>query len=400
MPIYVNNSNPKRLFIKGQYKGIRYFRRTSLKKTPLKNTPAGHQLAIKTEEEILHKIDLEIFVPGEDEVIPTFEELFNAWFKHWSINKEASTIKTQGSKYILHILHRFKGRNKTLYKLTNADFMDWYVSFDKENFTKKYKNAILSTFRRIIKFADDIYGIKVKYIYLLPTFKSHVTSKRKEKVTYDETQLLAFLEALKGEKMYYVYYLVAFFSGLRPGELRALQLKDFNYEERTIQVTKAVTNKTDSGHFEIKTTKTGEERIVYIPRFVAKTLYKYIKNNHPSDDPTAFIFYSARAGVYVPVTETTLRRYSTEAAKIANLPQIDNYEFRHSFGTLASEVEDGNLTAVASMMGHQSITTTSHYYDHSGKKRALALVEKIEERIADSNLDFEINDVDKGGENC
>ena len=28
------------------------------------------------------------------------------------------------------------------------------------------------------------------------------------------------------------------------------------------------------------------------------------------------------------------------------------------------------------------------------------LVEKIEERIADSNLDFEINDVDKGGENC
>lgn len=390
MPIYVD-SKRSRLFIKGTHKGVKYFRRTSLDKKPLRKNSEGFKLASKTEEEIIRKIDLEIYIPGESEIVPTFEELFNEWFKHWSINKEASTIKTQGSKYIIHILNRFKVRKKNLYKLNNTDFTEWYVSFDKEDYTKKYKNAILSTFKRIIKFADDIYGIKIKYIYLLPSFKNHVTTKRKEKITYDENQLLLFLEALKNEKMYYVFYLVAFFSGLRPGELRALQIKDFNYDQRTIQVVKAVTNKTNSGHFEIKTTKTGEERIVYIPRFVAKTLNSYIKNIHPNNVSEAYIFYSARHGVFTPVTETTLRRYSTNAAKKAGLPQIDNYEFRHSFGTFASEIEQGNLTAVASMMGHQSITTTSHYYDHSGQKRALALVEKIEEKITDSNLDFELN---------
>jgi integrase len=155
-------------------------------------------------------------------------------------------------------------------------------------------------------------------------------------------------------QMYATAFLILRDTGLRPGELRALQWKDWYPEKKFIPITKAIEAGTRS---KIKGTKTGAFKPAIVSDFTATEIsnLKRIAKHISSDD---FIFAS-RYGI--PPRGNTMSTCFRQGVRRADLnrPEISPYWLRHTFNTLALLYLDE--ADVRKLMGHTTSKMTRHY---------------------------------------
>ncbi|GBR74160.1 DNA breaking-rejoining enzymes super family [Candidatus Termititenax aidoneus] len=159
-----------------------------------------------------------------------------------------------------------------------------------------------------------------------------------------------------GSQVYATAFLVLRDTGLRPGELRALQWKDWHSESKFFPITKAIAA---GKRMEIKSTKTGAVKPAIVSEFTAAEIGNlYIESKNLM--PDSFIFLSS-AGL--PLCGNKLRKKLKRACKIAGIdrPEISPYWLRYTFNTRMLELLPDDK--VRKLMGHATPLMTRYYRD-------------------------------------
>ena len=177
------------------------------------------------------------------------------------------------------------------------------------------------------------------------------------------------------------------YTGLRRGEILALQWKDVDFENRTIHVTKAVTFLETGNQAVIKSTKTkaGEREALLLERLAEKLLP--IQGN-----PEDYIFGGSK-----PLSKSVFRRrwrnycldvglWQWKDATRANgrkkklvkvkEPSVTPHQLRHAFATMCFEMGVSAKDA-QQLLGHSKIDVTLDTYTHIRAKRRDDVAEKL-----------------------
>ena len=159
-------------------------------------------------------------------------------------------------------------------------------------------------------------------------------------------------------------------SGLRKGELVALQWSDLDEANCTISVSKQASWDTE-GNLILSQPKTGNSiREVSIPQDAVELL----KQEHAKHPDNPWMFPSGRTGeMYHPDSVVTLHK---RILKDAGLEHIRFHDLRHTFATLA--LQNGvDVKAVSSMLGHYDAGFTLRTYTHVTRQMQQKAAEKI-----------------------
>lgn len=162
----------------------------------------------------------------------------------------------------------------------------------------------------------------------------------------------------------------ALYTGMRKGEILALQWKDVDFESSLIHVTKSVYHNGDRPG--IKSTKTeAGNRVVPLLNPLKEQLLK-IKNRTDED----YIFSDDGK------TPLTNKRYSTLYAQYQKGTGVTctAHQLRHSFATIAFE-HGIDPKIVQEILGHKQLSTTMDIYTDFRKSHIQNITELLNEKI-------------------
>jgi integrase len=157
-------------------------------------------------------------------------------------------------------------------------------------------------------------------------------------------------------------YLTAAFTGLRRGELIALQWRDVDFAGSVIRV------RASYSEGQLTTPKSGKVRSVPMAPDVASALAKLgQRRDFVSDEDLVFV---GLWGSYLD--GSALRRRYDAALQRAGLRRLRFHDLRHTFGTRM--IGKADIRRVQEWMGHASIQTTMQYLHYAPRDEDARLV--------------------------
>ena len=167
--------------------------------------------------------------------------------------------------------------------------------------------------------------------------------------------------------MYRVMLLLDAPSGMRRGELLALQWRDFDFRKKTMTIYKSI------WHQHVGPVKTKEsERVMPLDDEMIADLLAWRSQTAYAKD-TDWVFASSRKKGKQPLwPEGVMKNYIRPAAERAGIGKhVTWHTFRHTFSTLLMENGE-DVKTVQSLMRHANPTITMGIYTHAvdSKKRS------------------------------
>lgn len=173
--------------------------------------------------------------------------------------------------------------------------------------------------------------------------------------------------------------LFALYTGMRRGEVLALKWSDYDKNEKTISITKALSrvrtyNKNGNKTMLTVTTPKTDTSIRTVP-LIDKAVellaehkrkqerYMELVGDYYTDND--LIFSSSRGDYLDP---GNFNRKLNKTVKKIGIPRISPHVLRHSFATRGLEAEV-SLKAMQELLGHSSITVTGDIYTHILKEQ-------------------------------
>lgn len=259
-----------------------------------------------------------------------------------------------------HILPYF--RQKKLIKMTTKDVEDWLLAL-REDSQKRLNastiNNCLTRFKTMMREAQRLQLIQhdptASVAKLSPGHNPRGVLCQSEIGTLFKDD--HFQKVWNNNKTHYTLNLVAAYTGLRLGELQALQVKHIQNDSLVIEQSWA-------RKYGLTEPKWGSQRIVPIPPVVQVQLNLLLRTNTSSTDED-FVFQREWTTT-VPVSETTvLSRFYRALRQIGIMDEerkernITFHSWRHTFNSsLRSHVPDYKLQLLT---GHRTDAMTNHY---------------------------------------
>jgi integrase len=155
-----------------------------------------------------------------------------------------------------------------------------------------------------------------------------------------------------------VFFLTAILTGMRRGELLALQKDDIDWKNKQIHVRRSVWR----GQFIAPKTSYSVRRIDVSP-YLLSELRRHVLAS-PSND-LGLVFANEHGGILDP--DTLVKRHFFSAIERAKIKRIRFHDLRHTNASLRI-AEGQNPKYIQDQMGHASIQTTFDRYGHLLKK--------------------------------
>lgn len=215
---------------------------------------------------------------------------------------------------------------------------------------KAYSPVYLKTVNNQL---SAIFNHAVKYYNLRenPCKKAGSMGKKKNREIqfWTKEEYLKFAGAMMDKPLSYYAFEMLYWCGLREGELLALTPSDFDFEKRTVSITKSYQRL--NGQDLITTPKTEKSnRVITMPKFLSDEIQDYLKMLYDIE-PDARMF---------TVTKSYLYREMERGAKEAGVKRIRVHDLRHSHVSLLIDM-GFSATAIADRVGHESIEITYNY---------------------------------------
>lgn len=191
-----------------------------------------------------------------------------------------------------------------------------------------------------------------------------------------------------------ILFNLAIYSGLRKGELLALQWGDINFETDIVQVSKAITMVDGKPVCKAPKTKTSN-RSVSIPRFLTLRLiglkaaqdeFRSQVEDYWQGDNWIFTQDNGKMMSYstpYQALQDAITRYNQDKPVEQHLPHIPFHGLRHTSATLLIASHQ-DLKTVSKRLGHAQTSTTMNIYAHalqeSDRKATDALEALLERR--------------------
>lgn len=214
---------------------------------------------------------------------------------------------------------------------------------------------------------------------------------KKEMKVWTKAQTAAFLKAAETDRLYAMYVL-AIATGLREGELFALEWTDVDFAGAAVTVQRTLED--IDGHIRVKEPKTRKSRRrVDLPQFAVDALHEHRKAMLAEGHSHCPVFCDTTGGYLrrQNILRRSLRPLVAKANKAAEetaaktgaapevLPSIRFHDLRHTAATLLLLAGE-NPKVVSERLGHATIAITLDTYSHvlpTMGKEAAAKLDKL-----------------------
>lgn len=228
-------------------------------------------------------------------------------------------------------------KDVNIFTISNKTIKNWHDTLDKKGYSLRYKNKCHMIIQNILDVAIKYHGLQINPAKNVGCFK--ISGEEKEKIITVEKKLRyitvdqfnQFISVIADE-MWKTFFILLFYTGMRKGEVQALNWNDINFTEKRINVVKTLTVKTQE-KYKITSTKNLQARKIDMNKILFNTLYNYhqskLKFENFSND--WFVFGDTR---FLP--QTTIDNYKNKFFKLSGLEkeEITIHEFRHSHVSL------------------------------------------------------------------
>ena len=290
-----------------------------------------------------------------------FEDFWKMYCADMETRLREHTMRTK--KYIveLKILPYFG--DKRVNDITAADIRQWQNELIKMGYSPTYLKTINNQLSAIFNYAVRYYDLKSN-----PCVKagSMGKSKAEEMDFWTGEEFRKFIDSVMNKRLSYMAFMTLYWTGMRMGELLALNPKDIDLEKRTISITKSYQR---LGKKDVitppKTPKS--KRVITIPEFLAADIKDYMDSLYDlQEDDRLF-----------PITKYYLEHEMQRGIKESGVKRIRVHDLRHSHASLLVELGFQPL-AIAERLGHEKIETTLNTYSHLYPNKQAELADRLE----------------------
>lgn len=342
---------------------------TMEKKTP----QARNQAALLLQEKIKQKLNKK-----QVESI-TFEEIYKLFYKSWE-----QTVKESTKHNCKSIDKKMKEVIPSDTLLANLDRRFLQEAIDKVIKTnghiaaKKIRHRLRGIFKYAVQYSY-IENNEVDYTSIpqKPKTLEDLEKKRNNFLTMDEIKTL--VNVLNGREYHQKYadmVLVLSLTGMRYGELTALQLKNIDFQNNKIEITgnfdsvnkiKTLPKTTNS----IRTIKASKTVMEAIQRQIARLSERF---QPLSSDDYIFCFEKWNQPTTIACFIQILKKYGKEAGIDKNLT---SHIFRHSHISFLAE-SGLPIKSIMDRVGHSNAKMTLEIYSHTTQDMEDKLVDKLD----------------------
>lgn len=254
-----------------------------------------------------------------------------------------------------------------------------------EPFSLKYKRNIYGELSALLNFAVKMEYIEKSPLKVIGNFKDP-NAVKKEMDYYTPVEFKSFISVAKtqaeaeekhgniGEWNYYVFFMIAFYTGMRKGEIYALKWSDMSGD--MIKIRRSISQKLGDGDRETPPKNTSSVRDIQIPLPLKKALNDHYARCRAiegfSDDWRI-------CGGYKCIRDSTLNNRNRAYADLAQVKHIRIHDFRHSHASVLIN-ERINIMEIARRLGHSNAEITWSVYAHlypRESERATEVLNKI-----------------------
>ena len=290
-----------------------------------------------------------------------FENFWKMYYADMETRLREHTMRTK--KYIveLKILPYFG--NKRVNDITAADIRQWQNELIKIGYSPTYLKTINNQLSAIFNYAVRYYDLKSN-----PCAKagSMGKSKAEEMDFWTGEEFRRFIDSVMNKRLSYMAFMTLYWTGMRLGELLALNPKDVDFEKRTISITKSYQR---LGKKDVitppKTPKS--KRVITIPEFLAADIKDYMDSLYDLQENDRLF----------PITKYYLEHEMQRGIKESGVKRIRVHDLRHSHASLLVELGFQPL-AIAERLGHEKIETTLNAYSHLYPNKQAELADRLE----------------------
>lgn len=290
-----------------------------------------------------------------------FEDFWKIYCADMETRLREHTMRTK--KYIveLKILPYFG--NKRVNDITAADIRQWQNELIKMGYSPTYLKTINNQLSAIFNYAVRYYDLKSN-----PCAKagSMGKSKAEEMDFWTGEEFRKFIDSVMNKRLSYMAFMILYWTGMRLGELLALNPKDVDLEKRTISITKSYQR---LGKKDVitppKTLKS--KRVITIPEFLAADIKDYMDSLYDlQEDDRLF-----------PITKYYLEHEMQRGIKESGVKRIRVHDLRHSHASMLIELGFSPLE-IANRLGHEKVETTLNTYAHLYPNKQTKLAERLD----------------------
>ena len=304
---------------------------------------------------------------------------FADWSQRWLAAKNdisASTKRGYVTRLNTHLIPVFG--NSKLTSITHNQIGQWIARAIDEGSGAIVIKRSHSVLRQILNAAvlDGRLSRNPAVGVPLPRTKS----KEKKALTFQQLQMLA--AEVHG---YESLILFAGTTGLRWGEIAALQCKDVSLLNRTVIVDKAISTGA-RGEKIVSPTKTHQVRVVPFPKELSPEISRLIQSK-AADSP----LFQMQGGGILDYNNFMSRVFRPAVAR-TGIAEISFHTLRHTTASLLIS-KGAPITAVAGILGHASTQMTLDVYGHLYEDDASKYIDRLGDSLFNTGTDKERTNV-------
>jgi len=187
--------------------------------------------------------------------------------------------------------------------------------------------------------------------------------------TYAPEEIVRFLKELEGTQFHAIAY-VAFWTGMRRGELLPLRWPDVDFEKRLLRITKSktvVTKRYEKGKVKGQTKTYASTRVISISEDLCEFLKRHKEEQSVRrqtlhyEDQTGLVFTSYRYGRALCSSEITEKL--NDMQERVGMRHIRFHDTRHTHVTI-SLANGVDIVTESRRVGHTRVSTTLDRYSH------------------------------------
>jgi len=303
-----------------------------------------------------------------DESKKTFEHLMESYWEYASTQKRVSSLDKEKELFDNHINAFWFGKNLSTF-FNEANLKSFRSQVSKLNVKAARKNRILSCFVIASKFGFVNRFLTAEQYRLaeacITPIKNDSFEIKAEKRAITQEQYSAFINTFSDGDRYKALFVLAFFLGLRCGELMGIQWSDYDPDKKDIYISKQLEYSKNDKLWRISPTKTkaGRRHLRLSDSIVSLlTQLNYAYKYSPDD----FLFFKS------PISKKPIVYQLHKHCLMAGIPVISPHEIRHTVASwLVGNCSDmGDLLEVSRWLGHSSVKMTIDVYGHYIKNKS------------------------------
>lgn len=284
----------------------------------------------------------------------TVRSLFQEWIQAISARVKESTLANYQMKAEKHILPVF---GNITHDAIHAQMVQTFIAEKlKSGLSARYISDIVVLLKSVFKYASRMY-------HLHNPLTNVVMPKKKK------TEIVLLSSAQQKKLQLYLHKVqnrttlgiaLSMYTGLRIGELCALQWKNIDLEKRILTVSQTVQrirNKDGTSKTKLVITdpkSITSQRTIPIPDCLMEILKAF------QCMPETFVL----SGTNRPVEPRTMQYRFTAILKRVNLPSVHFHALRHMFATNCIEL-GFDVKSLSEILGHSSVEITLNRYVHA-----------------------------------